>query len=426
MQIHQELRLSTLVLSNFATGGVIGTAAATVDSISAYAIGQTTAGQSLSFPTPSNTTGTLKQTVSNTGTSDFAMQGAIVKAGTTVVFNYVSGVWQVQSGAVADFYLDGGKANTIMTGGGTVTYDTSGNLLWTQRFIIIGGGASNNSSVYSTAGYYDITMPPVGTVIPALGNATSVTVTAAGISMTSWGALYYKLTPGGNGTQNGNFIYVGYAGGNYTVTPDMVLVAAANRDNPNSIRLGTGQTMTGGDTIIIGKPQDNWARTGSAGTTASPYNDNGVAQTGNYIGTRDNVPLVFYTNGASATNNKASAILNTATATTGGVTPPVDIFIIRRNGVTSVTYPNAASFALGRHSAAGGTAPQTQLDIRLSNGSVYTPDVTVMSLLSNGRVVLPLAQPNYATTALAIADTTLLAGTLYTVTTAGAKALFIK
>ena len=163
-----------------------------------------------------------------------------------------------------DFYRDGGKPNVVMTGGGNVTYDTSGNLLWDARFIIIGGGASTNGSVYSTSGFYDITIPPVGTVISALGSASPVTVTAAGISLTQWGALYYKLSGGSNSIINSNFIYVGYGTNNFTVTPDMVLVAAVNAET-KTIRLGTGQIMAYGDKISLGKFQvNNYATTAAA------------------------------------------------------------------------------------------------------------------------------------------------------------------
>jgi hypothetical protein len=165
-----------------------------------------------------------------------------------------------------DFYRDGGKPNAIMTGGGVIKLSAALELSWTNRFIVIGGGASTNGSVYSTNGYYDITMPPVGTVIPALGNAAPVTVTAAGISMAAWGGLYYKLSGNSNPSVSSNFVYIGYGGGNYTVTPDMVLIAASNRDF-NYVKLGTGESILV-NTTLGDLPNIRRGGTVQAGTVA--------------------------------------------------------------------------------------------------------------------------------------------------------------
>ena len=160
----------------------------------------------------------------------------------------IAGLPEVIPTPPTDFYRDGGKPNTIMTGGGLIRFDANAALRWSDRFIVLGGGASSTpftpGSVYSGVGYYDIFMPPVGTVIPARGNGSPITVTAAGIVLPAWGALYYRL-PGNNvATVNSNFVWVGFGNGDYAVTPDMVLVAAYNADNANAIRLGTGQTIT--------------------------------------------------------------------------------------------------------------------------------------------------------------------------------------
>lgn len=92
------------------------------------------------------------------------------------------------TGVSAD-YLDGVDLTTIssslrsnhaITGGGTITFDASANLLWTTRFIIISNG---RGPFFSTVGYYDIDMPSAGTVITGVGGTANKTVSASGISL---------------------------------------------------------------------------------------------------------------------------------------------------------------------------------------------------------------------------------------------------
>ncbi len=144
-----------------------------------------------------------------------------------------------------DFY--GSRANLLMNGGGTITHSATGELKWTERLIILGGGRGTEAGIKSTAGYYDINMPPVGTVIAGLGGTPSQTVTAGGIPMPQWHALYYKLnTNVGAGTVNANFMLVNYSAP-VIVTDDMVLVAVTNSDpsgiTSSFVKLGTGQSL---------------------------------------------------------------------------------------------------------------------------------------------------------------------------------------
>ena len=128
----------------------------------------------------------------------------------------------------------------------------------------------------------------------------------------------------------------------------------------------------------------DWTLTGNSGTTSTSYND-ASAQTNNFMGTTDNQPVEVYTN-SSANNNKTDIKLYTSTSTGAAVTAPSDILHIRRNGTTGVNYPQVASFALGKNGSS--IASETDLAIKLGNGGVYVPDVTVLTLRSNGNVVL--------------------------------------
>jgi hypothetical protein len=294
-----------------------------------------------------------------------------------------------QIGAVApapiDLYRDGGKANTIMTGGGTIKYDNARNLTWTNRFIVIGGGASTNGSVYSTTGYYDIYMPPVGTVIPALGNAAPVTVTAAGISMTAWGALYYKLSGGNNASVSSNFVYVGYGGSNYTVTPDMVPVATSNRDF-DTVKLGTGQTLELGQTITQNT-------LGTLARADAGLQGNAGARSG-FWETSAPAPAANWPVGASSWQH-----------------------------LLDVRHSNPGNnFAM----QFAGSFFDQWFYARKTNNNPATPWQIFLMQYDNGDIPLKISPRNYASVAAANADSTLPLNAIYTVTAGGGKALYIK
>jgi hypothetical protein len=144
-----------------------------------------------------------------------------------------------------DFYAS--RANLLMSGGGTITHSVAGELKWTERIILLGGGRGSLAGINSFSGYYDINMPPVGTVITGLGGTASQTVTAGGIPMGQWTALYYKLNPNANaGTVNTNFFLM-TQNSTISITDDMVLLAVTNSDASNTqssfVRLGTGQVL---------------------------------------------------------------------------------------------------------------------------------------------------------------------------------------
>jgi hypothetical protein len=142
-----------------------------------------------------------------------------------------------------DFY--GTRADLLLTGGGTITHTAVGELKWTERFIVLGGGRGSPAGITSASGYYDINMPPAGTVIAGLGGTPSQTVTAGGIPMPPWHALYYKINSS-VATVNSNFSLVQY-NSPITITDDMILLAVTNSDPSGTyssfLKLGTGQVL---------------------------------------------------------------------------------------------------------------------------------------------------------------------------------------
>ena len=132
--------------------------------------------------------------------------------------------------------LDGSQKNTLVaslranhniTGGGTITFNSSGYLKNSQRFIVISNGRGSH---FSTAGYFDINIPTSGT-ITGVGGATNVSATSNGIPLAAWEALYYILPIGsGNGSVAANFRVCKYTS-DLEIPETWVLLAIRNGDS---------------------------------------------------------------------------------------------------------------------------------------------------------------------------------------------------
>lgn len=75
MYINDNLKLATLTILDLPTGGSIGTASTTVDIASTFNIEQTTAGQVLTIPSPTDTTAGDRVVINNIGTVSFNIGG---------------------------------------------------------------------------------------------------------------------------------------------------------------------------------------------------------------------------------------------------------------------------------------------------------------------------------------------------------------
>ncbi len=157
---------------------------------------------------------------------------------------------QTLTGVSAD-YLDGITSSTLseslranrnITGGGTITFDSSGNLYWNFRFIVISNGRGSH---YALDGYYDLYYPTVGTTITGVGGASSRTASASGISLGDWEALY-AILPAGGGMGSATYRVVNFTV-DIEIPHDWVLIAIKNGDNKclylnNGIILIPGQS----------------------------------------------------------------------------------------------------------------------------------------------------------------------------------------
>lgn len=181
------------------------------------------------------------------------------------------------------------RSNTNMTGGGNVTWASDYKLSWSQRFIIIANGRGSH---FSTSGYFDITQPVDGTVITGVGNASNITVTAGTISLPAWTALYYILPIGSSNSSNAANFRVVYYTGNIEIPETWVLVAIRNGDN-NTLRIGTGITLTAGQTWSAGTPSLVGSGTTnyvSKFTSANTLGNSQIFDNGTNVGIGTNAP----------------------------------------------------------------------------------------------------------------------------------------
>jgi hypothetical protein len=142
-----------------------------------------------------------------------------------------------------DLYRDRGMSNVLMTLAGVASLSDTNFLKWTSSFFILGGG--RGAGTLSTAGFYQISMPPVGTVISRVGGGNNITVTAEGIQMrdpsTNWSVLYYILNPGGSNFNSANFRLAGYQS-DFIVPDNWVMIATYNADI-STVKIGNGQIL---------------------------------------------------------------------------------------------------------------------------------------------------------------------------------------
>ncbi len=85
--------LNMVALGNFAAGGSIGTAPNTVDQFNGATIAQTTSGQTLTLPTPTDPSASTQFVVENIGSNLFLMEGVNVLASSSMIYFWNGSAW---------------------------------------------------------------------------------------------------------------------------------------------------------------------------------------------------------------------------------------------------------------------------------------------------------------------------------------------
>jgi hypothetical protein len=104
---------ASVTLADFPTGGVIGTAAATVDTANNANIVQTTSAQTLTLPSPTVTTAGKLVTINNTGTAIFTMYGSQIAPTGAGIFVWNGSAWNAVQANGSNLAAEYGENNGI-------------------------------------------------------------------------------------------------------------------------------------------------------------------------------------------------------------------------------------------------------------------------------------------------------------------------
>jgi len=135
-----------IVISNKASGGAIGTAAATVDVASLFNVNQTTAGQTLTVPNLTNTTKGKTIHINNVGSTAFTLLSKTIEPGTGILLRWTGSAWNISGvgnatgGGGGSGDIEGVTAGNGISGGGTtgtVTISADTSILATKNGLLL-------------------------------------------------------------------------------------------------------------------------------------------------------------------------------------------------------------------------------------------------------------------------------------------------
>ncbi len=187
-------------LSNFASNGAIGTAAATVDTHTSFTINQTTANRTLTIPDPTDTTAGRILYIANIGTTGVTVGGTALAAGNNAMFFWNGSAW-------ANVMASGGGG-----GGSFVTLQGS-----TPGTVDMGNLNISGTAVFGTAATTGDLTATGQTILGSGSDQTQVIIQANSSQSTSHPLLEFQHSDGSemariNITDNGDFFWGGLSG----------------------------------------------------------------------------------------------------------------------------------------------------------------------------------------------------------------------
>ncbi|MBI4099975.1 hypothetical protein HY440_03110 [Candidatus Microgenomates bacterium] len=367
-----------LAVVDLATGGDIGTAANTVDKYTSFALTQTTGGQTVTLPAPTNTTAGRLVYLSNTGTASFTFLSSSVQIGTTTV-----AVWN-------------GSAWTLAGG----------------------GGLSPGTLANSTLRWNSVTSQWVeNTALTAdsLGNATASGILGVGTEASVSGKLILgSLTPQINATNNQN-LQLGFqnTGRVELVNSSNYFTATTGFINSQAICTAAGN-CSGVGGIVGGTGTQNyitkWNNAGGTNIGDSTITDDGSLITlGSNASAAGTLTLSSLTPQINATNNRnldlgfadtgrveflnsnnyftaTTAFVNSSQICTasgncsgvGGVVGGTGTqnYITKWNNVGGTTIGDSLLYDNGSAVALGTTTPLADLDVRKQSGLISIASIS--------------------------------------------------
>ncbi len=341
--------LTAVAISNLATGGNIGTAAATVDAATTFNVTQTTAGQAITLPSPTSGTAGRLVYVNNTSTNStsFTMYNATIQPGQGRSFEWNGSAWTLVDNANAGTGLTQ-TGNTINSAAPTsVVNDTN-----------VQGSIASNVLTLSWAGTLSVARGGTGTG-----------------SFTSNGVLY------GNGTGTLQATSAGTSG---------QLLLANGSGVPTFTTVGGDTTITSAGAVTVNKLQGN-TLTISSPTTGQYIRYNGSAFVNSALLAGDISGTIFTLHASSgadqnvtsgSTVNVLKGSSNNLT-TTASATNTVTVDIVNNptfSGLLTDTSNTTGLALTGAPVAGTGATSLLQLGSAISGGNSATNGGTYVGI----------------------------------------------
>jgi len=412
---------------NFATGGSIGSAASTVDVATSINIPQTTAGQTLTLPSPTTTTAGRSLIINNTGSTSFIIGGNVIPNGQGRSYQWNGSAWTILDATLAGTGLTQ-SGNTINSAAPTsvvndtnVTGSIASNVLtlgWTGTLSVARGGTglssyTANGLLYAsasgtlgqvstgTAGQFLVTgTSGAPTYVSASGDISASATTPGQFNIDKLQGN--TLTIGGSGNALSSGQYLRYNG---TAFVNSGIQASDITGTLFSVHAtaGSDQTVSSGQTLnFLAGTSNNLTVSASATRNVTFDIVSNPSFSGAVTSTANTTALV-----ASGTpnNNGTSSLLQLGNAISGGNT-----------SANGGTYLGINEPATGAGSAAdfvnfqNGNASKFKID---STGALTVAGTTTLSSLTTAGLVVTNASGVISSVASINRDTsTYLTGTL--------------
>ena len=195
LNVDRGMVFTAISIADLASGGVIGAAAATVDMGTMFNVAQTTAGQSITIPSPTNVKPGRTAYLCNTGSASFTTNGATMAAGRCQMFVWTGAAWSSElasgvhyigenyGGGIVYYVYDGGRHGLIAS----AADHSAGRVRWyggsftntRARADGIGAGLKNTAIIIANQG-------PVDGNLFAATLANEYTATVNGVTYGDW------------------------------------------------------------------------------------------------------------------------------------------------------------------------------------------------------------------------------------------------
>lgn len=368
---------NSVVIPNLATGGSIGTAANTVDAYSIISINQTTASQTLTVPSPTNTALDKILNLNNVGSTAFTVFSTVLQPNTGLTLVWTGSAYAITGSA-------SGATNVTVAGGKTFTVSNTLTLAGTDgttmTFPTTSATIARTDAANTFTGVQTMTSPVIS------GHATIEGVTptgATGTGLMVFGTSPTLITPvlGAATATSINALTITSSTGTFTLAASKVFTV----NNTLTINGTDGTTMTY-PTTSASIARTDAAQTFSGVQTFSTHlvvegvTSTGATGTGNFVFATSPTLTTPVIGAATGTSLAATAgITSSGTAGIGYATGAGGTVTQITNRSTGVTLSKISGVITTINTS---LAAETAATFVVTNTLVAITDVVVLSMQS--------------------------------------------